>query len=480
MADSQTPDICVIGGGASGLAVARRARALGAEVVLVEPGPLGGEALHAASIPARALGAAARRAHYLRTAGQFGMAAMEPRISARGVFDYVHEVIGGLAAAVSPEQIRAAGIRLIEARGRFVDRRTLEAGGRQIRARRFVIATGSRAPAPAIAGLKDVPYFTTASIFDNTRKLTHLVVIGGGAAGLEMAQALRRLGSAVTVVEPGALLAGHDPELAEIVTRQLAAEGVALLPHTEVTKVLPRSLGIGVAIRTGEREQVLDASHVLVAGDREPCLDGLDLEAAGVTRQAADATRLLLDGRLRTSNRRIYAVGAAARSGGGPQHVPVGHEADIVVRHALFRQAGRLDMGLIPSAAFTDPEIAEIGMSEERLSDRNSRSFRVIRLSFAENDRALTERQAYGLAKVVVGPGGKLLGAGIAGTGAAEMISLFGLAIANGMGLAHFRKFAAPYPTLAGVAEALAEAELPEIAGQAEPGWRLALGRMLP
>lgn len=201
MAEFLTPDICIIGGGAGGLAAATKARLHGASVVLIEKGKLGGEALNSASLPSKALVAAARRAHYLRTAGPFGIGNDPPKINARGVFDHVHSVIDGVAPNATPERLAALGVELIAAEARFADRQTVSAGDRLVRARRFIIATGSRPNIPEISGLADVPFFTTASIFDNPRKLTHLVIVGAGPAGIELAQAFRRLGSEVTVVD---------------------------------------------------------------------------------------------------------------------------------------------------------------------------------------------------------------------------------------------------------------------------------------
>lgn len=479
MAEFLTPDICVIGGGAAGLAVARQARARGASVVLVEPGQLGGEALHAASVPARALAAAARRAHLLRTAEPFGIAAGEPRISARGVFDHVHETIAGIAPTVTAEQVRAHGIDLIAAPGRFLDRQSLAAGDRTVRARRFVIATGSHPLVPDIPGLGEVPYFTSRSFFDNTRKLTHLVIIGAGETGLELAQACRRLGAAVTVIERATPLGGRDPELVAVALRRLADEGVVLRAATEVVAVQQRSLGIGVAIRSAAGEETLDASHVLVATGRAPALEGLELEHAGIKVRIGDGpVRLLLQDGLRTSNPRVYAVGDAA---GLASHVQAARrQAELVVRQTRFGLPERFDPSALPVAVFTDPEIAEVGLTEPMARLQRRGDFEVRRLGLAENDRARIERQGYGLVKLVIGRGGRLLGAGIVGTGAAETISLFALAIANGLSLRHLARFVAPYPTLGEVAGALAGEAPPNAAERPLPGRLGALRRVLP
>jgi pyruvate/2-oxoglutarate dehydrogenase complex dihydrolipoamide dehydrogenase (E3) component len=328
---------------------------------------------------------------------------------------------------------------------------------------------------PEIAGLSEVPYFTSASIFDNPRKLTHLVIIGGGAVAVELAQAFRRLGSDVTLVDAAMPLAGSDPELAEIVLRRLDDEGVVVRPATEVTAVQLRSLGIGVSISSAAGSEVLDASHILVALGPVPNLDGLGLERAGV--RTEQPGRLSLRPNLRTSNRLVYAAGDV--TGGKPHTHAAAYHADLVVRNALFPLPVRLDPALIPSAVFTDPELAEVGVTEPEAAAQRKK-YRVLRFSLAENDRARAERQTYGLIKLVVGGGGRLLGAGIAGTGAAEMISLFAFAIANHLSINHFRNFIAPYPTLTEMVRGLAdEAARPDLEGP----WLhrlLAFGRMLP
>jgi len=448
-----TPDICVIGGGPAGLAVARAARRHGATVALVEKNRLGGAALHAGSIPAKALAAVARRAHILSTAGSFGIEAGELRVNARGVFDYVQRVIAESAPAVTAEQLRAREIEVVEASARFVDSRTLEAGEHRIRARRFVVATGAQPTIPEVPGLAEVPYFTTATIFDNPRKLTHLVIFGPSPAAVELAQALRRLGGEVTLIDPGLPLPGYDPELAEVALRRLTDEGVDVRMDTTPVAVQPRSLGIGVIIRRGTAEETLDASHILVAGPRLAALEGLEIEKAGIRRNPGDG--LLLNPSGRTTNRHVYVFGDA--TGAAEQSHGIEDRAERLVRSLLFRQPMRRRVPHVPRAVFTDPEIAEVGISEPEARRRRIKGFRVLRLSLAENDRARVENETYGLVKLVVAGNGRLLGAAIVGTGAAEMISLFAFAIGNGMALADFRNFVAPYPTLTGIARALAE-----------------------
>jgi pyruvate/2-oxoglutarate dehydrogenase complex dihydrolipoamide dehydrogenase (E3) component len=472
-----TPDICIIGGGPAGLALARAARRYGASVVVVERDPPGGDTPHAGAIPARAFAAAARRAQALRTAGVFGIAVGEPKVNAREVFDYVHRVTTGRAVVDSAEQLRAGGIELVSETAQFLDARTVAAGDRQVRARRFVIATGARPVIPDIPGLADVPYFTTATILDNPRKLTHLVILGASPTAVELAQAYRRLGSEVTLLAATLPLTNYDPELVEIALRRLADEGVDIRTDTTPASIEGRSLGIGVVIRQGEMEERLDASHILVADERQALVDGLGIERAGI--QFTRAAGLMLDRHNRTTNRLVYAFGDA--TGAAEETHGLDNRADRLARHLLFRLPMDRRDPRLPRAVFTDPEIAEVGLSEAAARRRHATGFRVLRLSLAENDRARIENQTYGLVKLMLAPNGRLLGAGIVGTGAAEMIALFAYMIGNNMPLASFRNFVAPYPTLTAIARALAD----EAAMRGRPESAvltrlLRLNRMLP
>lgn len=453
MADILTPDLCVIGAGAGGLAAAELAATFGASVVVVERGKLGGLSLNSTSVPAKALSAAAFHAQAMRSAAPFGITPEEPRINTRRLHDHLNQVITAIAPRDAEARLQALGIEVLKAEARFVDHRTLSAGETLIRARRFVLATGARVVPPAIPGLETVPYFTTETIFDNTRKLTHLVVIGAGPVGLEIAQAYRRLGTDVTVVEAGQPLPASDPELAEIALRRMREEGVDIRPLTEVTGILARSMGIGVAVRSGEAEQVLDASHILVATPRMPNLEGLDLDKAGIRRAKADSAQLQLTPGLRTSNRRVFAVGDVA---GGEQSVHLARQqGERIATNVLFRLPVRQKPELVPRVSYLDPEIAEIGLTEAAARKRVKAGVVVTRWSFAENDRARADRAAFGTAKLVTDRYGKILGAGVVGSGAGELIALFSLAMSRGLSARHLVDLVAPYPTYAEIARQL-------------------------
>lgn len=455
MADTLTPDLCVIGAGPAGLAVAEAARALDLSVVIVDKGRLGGKALHTGAVPARALAAAAAHAHAMRNGASFGITADAIKVNFRRVHDHVDAVIGALSPARAAPHFEALGAQVLAGDAAFTDKRTLKVGEALVRAHRFVLATGSRPVVPAIPGLDAVPYFTTDTILDNTRKLTHLVIIGGGAMGLELAQSYARLGTEVTVLEPASFLADFDPELAAVALKRLEEEGVHLRPHTAVTAIHARSMGIGVGIRGADGEAMLDVSHILVAVERVPDIDTLDLDKAGIRRRKDDVTRLELTPGLRTTNPRVYAAGDVAGGGGsvGAAHA----EARIVVGNALLAFAPRHHTD-VPRVVSTDPEIAEVGYSERTARTKFGTGFRVLRAAYAENDKARARRETYGVAKLIVGPRGQLLGAGIAGAGAAELAALFSLALAAKLDIARLSQFAAPYPSLADIASRLGRA----------------------
>lgn len=476
MAELLTPDLCVIGAGSGGLTVTAAARAFGASVVLVERGAMGGDCLNTGCVPSKTLIASARRAHAMATASRFGIANSVPKIGHRAVHDVIHAVIDEIAPQDSALRYTALGARVIAGEASFVDPRTISVGESRVRARRFVIATGSAPRVPPVPGLAEVPYFTNETIFANTRKLSHLVIIGAGSIGIELAQAYRRLGSEVTVIETGSPLAASDPELSEIALRRLAGEGISIRAGTSVTRIEKRSLGIGVTIATQDQEDCLDASHILVATGRRANLDALKLDNAKIRRDSEG--KLIVSRGLKTTNGRVYAIGDAA---GGLQFThAAGYHAGLVVRNALFGLPVRNSPHLVPRATYCDPEIAEVGLSEALARRRRGTRYKVVRVAYAENDRARTERETYGLAKMITDPRGTILGAGIVGAGAGEMIALFSFAIANRLAAKNLLAFVAPYPTLSAIAKRLGTEYYRDQTGNPWLARLMAFNRLLP
>lgn len=478
MASNLTPDLCVIGAGPAGLAAAQTARALGAEVILVEADRLGGGMLHLGSVPSKALAAAAARAQAMRTGPQFGIGAEEPKVNFGRVQDHVQQVIAALAPQTSAEHLGAAGIDLIKAAATFVDHRTLMAGDQAIRARRYIIATGSRPMPIEIAGLSDVTAFTAETIFDNTRRPGHLLIVGGDSLALEIAQAHRRLGADVTVLLPETPLADSDPELREVVMTRLREEGIAFREKARPTAVTPRGPGVTLTVHEAEAEaaETINASHLLLLGRRVPAIDGLDPDKAGIRRDAADPTRLILSRNHRTSNRRIYVVGEAA--GVRSVHAAVAQAKRTALRALLGRAAAGVEA--LPIVCYTDPELAEVGLSEPAAAMRLKDRYEVRRAAFAENDRARATGETYGLAKIIAEPGGRILGAGVVGPSAGEIINLFALAMAQGLKVSDLGSFVAPHPSLSEIVNRLAEGSAANTAPSPWTQRLLQLRRWLP
>jgi pyruvate/2-oxoglutarate dehydrogenase complex dihydrolipoamide dehydrogenase (E3) component len=449
VSETLTPDLCVVGAGSAGLSVAAIAASLGASVVLIERGRMGGDCLNVGCVPSKALLAAGERAQAVRTAGAFGIDAGEPAIDMARVRDHIAAVIAGIAPNDSVERFTAMGVRVIQAAARFADAGTVTAGGVAVRARRFVIATGSVPALPPVPGLDRVPFLTNETVFDLAERPAHLVVLGGGPIGVEIAQAHRRLGAAVTILEAGPrLLPRDDPELAGLVEAALREEGVAIRTGVTVERVQPGPQGIAAILPGGEQ---VGGSHLLVATGRLPVTAGLGLEAAGI---AADRSGIVVDASLRTANRRVYAIGDCAGGAAGAlrfTHV-ANHQAGLVIRNALFRLPVRFDAAAIPRVTYTDPELAAVGLSEEEAKARH-RTIRVLRSSVAENDRARAERTTRGLVKAVVTPRGRILGCAIAAPGAGDLIVPWALAIAKGHKVQDLAGLVFPYPTLSEISK---------------------------
>ncbi len=443
MARILTPDICVIGGGSAGLSVAAGAAAFGVSVVLIEKHKMGGDCLNYGCVPSKALIASAKRAAHMRDAGAFGIKPVEPSVDFGKVNRHIRGVIEAIAPNDSVERFTALGVTVIEAEARFKNRRTVVAGDAEIRARRFVIATGSSPLVPPIPGLEGVPYLTNETLFDQTRKPKRLIIIGGGPIGMEMAQAHRRLGCEVVVLEGARALGRDDPELARVVLEKLGDEGVDIREETKVVGVSAKGkTAIRVEIEGPYGRDAIEGTHLLLAVGRKPNLVGLDLERGGI-RQTKRGIRV--SPTLRTSNRRVYAIGDVA---GGLQFTHVAsYHAGLVLRAILFRLRAAEKREIIPWTTYTDPELAQVGLSEEE-ARKAHRTIRILRWPLAENDRAQAERATAGFIKVITDRRGRILGAGIAGTNAGELISIWALAISKSLTIRDMTGYVAPYPTL--------------------------------
>lgn len=431
-------DICVIGAGSGGLSVAAGAVQMGAKVVLLEGHRMGGDCLNYGCVPSKALIAVAHHAHAMTAGAPFGVTPVVPTVDYAAAKRHVREVIETIAPVDSEERFEGLGVRVIREYGRFISKTEVQAGDTVITARRFVIATGSSPFVPPIDGLDDVPYYTNEDIFDLTDRPDHLIVIGGGPIGMEMAQAHVRLGCRVTVIEGERALGKDDPELAAIVLDHLRAEGVEIVEGQQAAKIAGRAGAVTVETDDGT---VYNGSHLLMAVGRKVNIERLDLDRAGVAHDRA----VRVDASLRTTNRRIYAIGDAA---GGMQFTHVaGYHAGVIIRSMLFALPSKQRTDHIPWVTYTDPELAQVGLTETQARERHGDRVEIARFDYAENDRAIATRQTSGLIKVMV-VRGRPVGASIAGAQAGELIGLWALAIANRMKMSGVAAMVAPYPTL--------------------------------
>ena len=440
--DTITADLCVIGAGSGGLSVAAAAAAFGQKVVLIEKHKMGGDCLNYGCVPSKALIAAGKRAQAMRTAEKFGIMGVEPAINHAAVHDHVHAVIAAIAPNDSVERFTGLGVQVIQAAGKFTGKRTVMAGDHTITARRFIIATGSSPVVPPIPGLDTVAYFTNETIFNNGQKLDHLIIIGGGPIGLEMAQAHRRLGSRVTVLEGFTALAKDDPELTAIVLKHLRAEGIDIREGALVERVSSSAGKVSVTIKTAGGLETVEGSHLLVAAGRKPNLGDLNLDAAKIK---FDKHGIAVDKGLRTSNSRVFAIGDVT---GGLQFTHVAnYHAGIVIRRALFRLPANTNNALVPWVTYTEPELAHVGLTEAQAREAKHK-INVLRWPYHENDRAQAERTVEGHVKVVTAKNGRILGATIAGEHAGELIQIWALAISKNLTAKDMASWISPYPTL--------------------------------
>jgi len=433
-------DLAVIGAGAAGLSVAAVAAQLGASVVLIERGRMGGDCLNTGCVPSKALLAAGHAARAVREAARYGVIADQPAVDWDRVRSHVQGVIASLAPIDSEPRFRALGATVLRGEARFIDPATLSVDGRAITARRFVIAAGSRAAVPPIEGLDGIPYWTNDSLFDLSEKPAHLLILGGGPIGLEMADAFGGLGCRVSVIEAGRIAVKEDAELAGGLRQELAARGVVFREGITVTGVAP---GPVLLLADGTR---IAGSHLLVAVGRTPNLTALDLAAANV--QAGPAGIATDRGLRSVTNKRVYAVGDIADPAGlGPRaftHVGSYH-AGVVIRRLLFRLPARVDYAALARVTYTDPELAQVGLTEAEAVAKGM-EVQVLRWPLADNDRAVAERSTAGLVKLVVSRK-RIVGAGILSPHAGEMISQWTLAIAQRTKLSALAGLIVPYPT---------------------------------
>lgn len=450
-------DICVIGGGAAGLVVAAAAAAIGAKVVLIEKDRLGGDCLYYGCVPSKTLLHSAHLAQQMRDAGRFGLDAVTPKIELARVMARVQEVIKGIEPNDSPERFRSLGVEVLMDQGHFVNKHTFMLVDRAIRARHFVIATGSRPRIPDLTGLDQVPYHSNETIFQQTEPVQQLIILGGGPIGVEMAQAFVRLGSEVSLVTRDQhLLPREDVDMASVVEDQLKADGVHISFKSEVRQISGQAGNIQMTICADGADTQIKGSHLLLATGRQSNTEDLGLDQAGVI---TTARGIEVDRRLRTRNKRIFACGDVVN-----QHQfthMAEHMAGVVIRNALFHLPARVETRVVPWCTFTRPELARVGLSEAE-ARQQSIAHRIYRFPVGDIDRARTDGITQGLIKIIASPKGVILGAAIVCDQAGELIHEYVLAMAKKMNLAELSSVIHIYPSLAQINRRVADQMLKE------------------
>ncbi len=432
-------DILVIGAGSGGLSVAAGASQMGADVILLEGHKMGGDCLNFGCVPSKALIASGKAAYGQAHSSALGVADVVPQVDYAAAKDHVRGVIAQIEPMDSQERFEGFGVRVIREFGHFVSPTQVQAGDTLITARRVVIATGSSPLVPPIPGLDQVPYYTNETIFDLRDKPEHLLIIGGGPIGMEMAQAHIRLGSKVTVIEGMQALGKDDPEAAAIVLDSLKAEGAEIHEQAMVAQIRGVEAKVEVVTEAGE---IFSGSHLLLAAGRKANTDQLNLEAAGIE---PTRTGIKVDDALRTSNKKVYAIGDVA---GGMQFTHVaGYHAGIIIRSALFGLPSKAKTAHIPWATYTDPELAQVGLTEAQARTQHGDKMEVARFDYHHNDRSIAERKTKGFVKVMVVKG-RPVGATIVGHQAGELINLWSLALANNLKMGQIAAMVSPYPTI--------------------------------
>lgn len=447
-------DLCVIGAGSAGLSVAYGASHLGRSVVLFEREDMGGDCLNTGCVPSKALIKAAKVAHDRRHGSEYGIAPVEPDIDFKAVKAHVQGVIDQIAPVDSVERYEGFGVTVITEDARFEDEKTIVSDSHIVRAKRIVVAAGSRASAPPIPGLADVPYLTNESIFQVSTLPKHLLIIGSGPIGLEMGQSFRRLGSKVTIVDIAEPLGRSDPEHAKTLIEALKSEGVEFRAPVKTKKVSKTARTFKIEFEDGE---TITGSHLLVAAGRAPNVDGLDLEKGGVK---YDRSGIQTDEALRTSNPRVYAAGDIAAGKGGLTHA-AGFHAGALIKNLYFMPPGlggmfaKATTNRMPAVIYTQPELGNIGAGHNDAA-------KTLHFDFEENDRSIAERDTVGGLKLYLDAKGKVIGASCLGSQAGEIINTVSLAMAGKLKLSQISGMISPYPTRTEVVKRTASSNFTE------------------
>lgn len=456
-------DLIVIGGGSGGLSAAAGAAMLGLKVVLYEKAEMGGDCLNYGCVPSKALLTTAKYAQSARESAKFGVTTSEPKVDWEGVKAHVRKAIDTIAPIDSVERFEGLGVTVIQEHAKFADPKTVVSATTVATARRIIVATGSTAFIPPIPGLSETPYITNESVFSLPTQPEHLVILGGGPIGMEMAQAFQRLGTKVTVIEMGRAMARADADHAAIAVEAIREEGVTILEGHKAVKVTGSEGAISVETESDDGTQTINGSHLLVAVGRRAVMDGLELEAGNVE---YDRGGVKVSDKLRSiSNPRVWALGDVA--GKGQFTHLAGWHASVFTRRAFFKQGSKSSDLPLPAVTYVSPEVAQVGLTEAEAREQYGDSVTTSAFPFHDNDRAIAEGKTLGEAKLIIRKG-KLLGASIVGEGAGDIIQMVGYGMSNKLGVQSLTNFISPYPTRTEVVKRAASAHFtPTVFGKA-------------
>ncbi len=454
---SELLNVVVIGAGTAGLVTAPGTAGLGGRVALIERNKMGGDCLNFGCVPSKALISSARLLHAIRHADDWGIARPPVEPDFKRLFERMHERRAKIAPNDSQERFEKLGVEVIRGEARFVSPHEVEVDGRKLRAKHFVIATGTRAARPKIEGIESVRAFTNETIFDELdAKPERLLVLGGGPIGCELAQVFARFGVRVTILQKGArLLQKEDQDVSALMQKRLETEGITILTESELKAVKPGSNGLSASIAHAGATCDEEFDALLLAAGRSPNIESLNLGAAGVK---TGQRGVEVNDYLQTSQPHIYAAGDV--TGRYLFTHMADFQARIVVRNILMpvqllRQ--KANYSVVPWCTYTDPEIARVGLSEDEAKTRGI-EFDRFEKKMTEVDRAVVESADAGFAKVLVKRGSdKILGVTIVAEHAGELLQPFVLAMSSGLGLKKIAAAIHPYPTFTEVGRKLGD-----------------------
>jgi pyruvate/2-oxoglutarate dehydrogenase complex dihydrolipoamide dehydrogenase (E3) component len=433
-------DLVIVGGGSAGLTAAGFGVQFGARVALVERHRLGGDCTWTGCVPSKTLLKAAKIAHQMRTADRHGLVAQDPQVDLAAVMDHVRQAIDGIYTEESPEALREDGIDVLLGAARFASPHEIAVDDATLDARRVLLTTGAHPALPAIEGLEDVPYLTYETVWDLRALPEHLVIVGAGPVGSEMAQAFRRLGAEVTLLSAGdRILPRDEPQASEVIAQTFAAEGIDVRYQARAQRAWQDEQGIHVSTETGDE---IVGDTLLVVTGRAPNVEDLDLEEAGV---AYSDGGIEVDDHLQTSQRHIYAAGDCVGSYQFTHYA--GWQAAIAARNALLPGASKGVTDLVPWTTFTDPEVAHVGLTEAQARERHGDAVRTCEWPMERVDRARTEGDTSGFTRIVHLAGGRVLGATIVAARAGEAISEWIVALHQGLKVGDLSEMIHVYPT---------------------------------